>query len=60
MSAATDTEQPVAGRSARKRQAILHAARDLFLQKGYAGTSMDEVAAHGRGVEGDDLQTLLR
>ena len=44
MSAATDTEQPVAGRSARKRQAILHAARDLFLRKGYAGTSMDEVA----------------
>jgi TetR/AcrR family transcriptional repressor of mexJK operon len=44
VSAATDTEQPVAGRSARKRQAILHAARDLFLRKGYAGTSMDEVA----------------
>lgn len=44
MSAATDTEQPVSGRSARKRQAILHAARDLFLRRGYAGTSMDEVA----------------
>ena len=44
MSAATDTEHPVTGRSARKRQAILYAARDLFLQKGYAGTSMDEVA----------------
>jgi TetR/AcrR family transcriptional repressor of mexJK operon len=44
VSAATDTEQPVAGRSARKRQAILYAARDLFLRKGYAGTSMDEVA----------------
>jgi AcrR family transcriptional regulator len=44
VSAATDTEQPVAGRSARKRQAILQAARDLFLQTGYAGTSMDEVA----------------
>ena len=38
-------EQPVVGRSARKRQAILHAARGLFLKKGYAGTSMDEVAA---------------
>jgi TetR/AcrR family transcriptional regulator, mexJK operon transcriptional repressor len=33
------------GRSARKRQAILAAARTLFLRKGYAGTSMDEVAA---------------
>jgi AcrR family transcriptional regulator len=33
------------GRSARKRTAILDAARDLFLQKGYAGTSMDDVAA---------------
>ena len=45
MSAATDTEQPVVGRSARKRQAILQAARERFLQKGYAGASMDEVAA---------------
>ena len=44
MSAAADTERPVARRSARKQQAILHAARDLFLQKGYAGTSMDQVA----------------
>jgi TetR/AcrR family transcriptional repressor of mexJK operon len=33
------------GRSARKRQAILSAARTVFLRKGYAGTSMDEVAA---------------
>ncbi|WP_260195903.1 TetR/AcrR family transcriptional regulator, partial [Actinophytocola gossypii] len=32
-------------RSARKRQAILDSARSVFLQKGYAGTSMDEVAA---------------
>ena len=45
MSTATETGQPVVGRSARKRQAILHAARDLFLQRGYAGASMDEVAA---------------
>jgi TetR/AcrR family transcriptional regulator, mexJK operon transcriptional repressor len=45
VSAATETEQPVVARSARKRRAILHAARDLFLQKGYPGTSMDEVAA---------------
>ena len=34
-----------AGRSARKRQAILAAARTLFLRHGYGGTSMDEVAA---------------
>jgi TetR/AcrR family transcriptional regulator, mexJK operon transcriptional repressor len=45
VSTATETEQPAIGRSARKRHAILHAARDLFLQKGYAGVSMDEVAA---------------
>jgi TetR/AcrR family transcriptional regulator, mexJK operon transcriptional repressor len=45
VSAATDIEQPVVSRSARKRQAILYAARELFLQKGYAGASMDEVAA---------------
>jgi TetR/AcrR family transcriptional regulator, mexJK operon transcriptional repressor len=44
VSAATVAEQPVASRSAQKRQAILHAARDVFLRKGYAGTSMDEVA----------------
>ena len=35
----------VVSRSTRKRQAILHVGRRLFLQKGYAGTSMDEVAA---------------
>jgi TetR/AcrR family transcriptional regulator, mexJK operon transcriptional repressor len=34
-----------AGRSARKRRAIMDAARTLFLRKGYAGTSMDDVAA---------------
>ena len=46
MSAVIDTDQPVlAGRSARKRQAALHRARQLFLETGYAGTSMDEVAA---------------
>ncbi|MGH3734485.1 MAG: TetR/AcrR family transcriptional regulator [Micromonosporaceae bacterium] len=33
------------GRTARKRRAILDAARSVFLRKGYAGTSMDEVAA---------------
>ena len=33
------------GRSARKRRAILQAAQAAFLAKGYAGTTMDEVAA---------------
>ena len=32
-------------RSARKRKAILEAARTLFLRNGYRGTSMDEIAA---------------
>jgi len=35
----------VDGRSARKRQAIMDAARELFLANGYQGTSMDEIAA---------------
>ncbi len=45
------TEQPPSlapidqGQSARKRRAILEAATDLFLQGGYLGTSMDEIAA---------------
>ncbi len=33
------------GRSARKRRAILDAARTVFLRHGYVGASMDEVAA---------------
>ena len=33
------------GRSARKRRAIMDAARTVFLRKGYDGASMDEVAA---------------
>jgi TetR/AcrR family transcriptional regulator, mexJK operon transcriptional repressor len=33
------------GRTAGKRRAILAAARDLFLRTGFAGTSMDDVAA---------------
>jgi TetR/AcrR family transcriptional repressor of mexJK operon len=37
--------QPPAGRSARKRQAIVEAATALFLEHGYQGTSMDEIAA---------------
>lgn len=38
-----DGEDP--GRTARKRRAALEAATDLFLTQGYAGTSMDQVAA---------------
>src|SRR5712691_3667754 len=33
------------GRSARKRQAIIAAAAELFLRHGYLGTSMDQIAA---------------
>jgi TetR/AcrR family transcriptional repressor of mexJK operon len=33
------------GRSARKRRAILEAATTVFLERGYQGTSMDEIAA---------------
>jgi AcrR family transcriptional regulator len=37
-------EAAEAGRSARKRQAILDAAATIFLRQGYLGTSMDEIA----------------
>jgi TetR/AcrR family transcriptional repressor of mexJK operon len=33
------------GRSAQKRQAILEAATEVFLEKGYLATNMDEIAA---------------
>jgi TetR/AcrR family transcriptional repressor of mexJK operon len=42
--AAGDTELDE-GRTARKRRAILAAAAEVFLQHGYLGASMDEVAA---------------
>ncbi|MGW6458674.1 TetR/AcrR family transcriptional regulator C-terminal domain-containing protein [Streptomyces sp. NPDC055078] len=32
------------GRSARKRQAIMEAATSVFMDKGYSGTSMDDIA----------------
>ncbi|MCX5140949.1 MULTISPECIES: TetR/AcrR family transcriptional regulator [unclassified Streptomyces] len=32
------------GRSARKRQAIMEAATSAFMEKGYSGTSMDDIA----------------
>jgi TetR/AcrR family transcriptional repressor of mexJK operon len=38
-------QRPIEGRSARKRRAILDAAREVFLRNGYPGASMDEVAA---------------
>lgn len=38
-------ELPDERQSARKRRAIIEAATTVFLQKGYLGTSMDEVAA---------------
>ncbi|GAA1464395.1 TetR/AcrR family transcriptional regulator [Nocardiopsis exhalans] len=37
--------QPVEGRSARKRRAILEAAEEVFLRGGYLGTNMDEIVA---------------
>ena len=43
MAAGTDTDGE--GRSARKRRAIMDAARNLFLRNGFAATSMDDVAA---------------
>lgn len=36
----------VQDRSARKRRVVLEAATALFLQRGYLGTSMDQVAAY--------------
>jgi TetR/AcrR family transcriptional regulator, mexJK operon transcriptional repressor len=45
VSRVTETAEAELGRSARKRRAILDAARLLFLRNGYAGTSMDDVAA---------------
>jgi TetR/AcrR family transcriptional regulator, mexJK operon transcriptional repressor len=41
-------DQDAPGRTAAKRRAIRDAARELFLRNGYAGTSMDEVAALAR------------
>ena len=37
--------QPTEPRSERKRRAILEAATETFLRKGYLGTTMDEIAA---------------
>lgn len=51
-----DADGREAGRSARKRRAIIDAARALFLQQGYAGTSMDDVAA----LAGVSKQTIYK
>jgi TetR/AcrR family transcriptional repressor of mexJK operon len=41
----TRTTAAETGRSARRRQAIIQAATDVFLRHGYLGATMDEVAA---------------
>ncbi len=43
--AAPDRPARVEGRSTRKRRAIAEAATTLFLQRGYLGTSIDQIAA---------------
>jgi AcrR family transcriptional regulator len=43
--AAKDGDPGAGGRTARKRRAILEAARAEFLRSGFAGTSMDAIAA---------------
>src|SRR5262245_25757649 len=44
-SASASEELEQQGRSAQKRRAILDAATEVFLQKGYLATNMDEIAA---------------
>jgi TetR/AcrR family transcriptional repressor of mexJK operon len=44
-SAGVSEEVKEQGRSAKKRQAILDAATEVFLRKGYLATNMDEIAA---------------
>jgi TetR/AcrR family transcriptional regulator, mexJK operon transcriptional repressor len=44
VSAANAPDEVVAGRSARKRQAVLAAATELFLKHGFLGTTMDDIA----------------
>lgn len=46
MTASSESRLPAPGtRSARKREAILEAATEVFLKSGYLGTNMDEIAA---------------
>ena len=44
----TDRAVPGTSRSARTRHAVLDAARELFLTRGYVGTSTDELAARAK------------
>jgi TetR/AcrR family transcriptional regulator, mexJK operon transcriptional repressor len=50
------TAPPELDRSTRRRHAILDAATRLFLENGFAGTSMDEIAAQA----GASKQTLYK
>jgi TetR/AcrR family transcriptional repressor of mexJK operon len=45
MSPSSQPQELDESRSGRKRRAILDAATEVFLRKGYLGTSMDEIAA---------------
>jgi AcrR family transcriptional regulator len=54
--AAEELQAESAGRSARKRQAIVDAAIEIFLRSGYLGASMDEVAA----LSGVSKQTVYK
>lgn len=45
----TDAESPLSGRARERRRAILDAGRELFLERGYAGTSLAEVVARSGG-----------
>ena len=47
---------PPGGRSARKHAAILEAATQVFLAKGYLGTSMEEIAT----MAGVSKQTVYK
>lgn len=56
LGAVKDAGEEDTGRSARKRQAILDAATDVFLASGYLGTNMDEIAA----LSGVSKQTVYK
>ena len=49
------TDHPKAKLMARKRAAILDAAREAFLRDGYEGTSMEEIAAERGRLDHDAL-----
>lgn len=45
----TDVESPLSDRARERRRAILDAGRELFLARGYAGTSLAEVVSRSGG-----------